>query len=130
MSYLPPAETSEEEVKHTLELLHQEHKSLVFDITSVKDVVKLSDTLRQEVETSHKQLSRANEEIKYLIAKLEQLKLTYDVQIKQLQNHFDFLSKEQNRIQDWEKQVTALENKHYVMPADAGHLGAHFNGSL
>lgn len=130
MSYLPPSETTIEEVQDTLEVLRSEHKALAKDISYVRNVEEEATKLEHSIEECHRSLDKAHASLKYLIERTEQLKTTYDIQIKQLQDHFDFLSKEQNRIKEWEILVNDREQKHYSMPADTGYLGADFHGRV
>lgn len=72
-------------------------------------------------------------------AELKQSFLNVKVREKQLQDHADFLDKKQQRLEDWDRQVSERETqmnnqpKHYHMVADMGALGAlmgHSNGDL
>lgn len=61
----------------------------------------------------HKKLLKETEEARAL-------KLTHEVQKKQLADQADFLAKEQKRIQEWDKAVLEREKQHHTLHADTG----------
>lgn len=60
------------------------------------------------------------------VVKHEQHELHKQITSKQIDDHVEFLSQWQTRLEDWEKRLTKIDNKHHTLQAETGYLGADF----